>query len=155
MILNFVIVYIHVPCLHVRNIFEEYFAMEFFLNMKCEFIDKNIFVITAKGLEPANSCVTDKDVTTAPARHMWETGSLNWVKVMVQWFQIPLIRWIHWIQWKFWSICPFRKTPLWTLKNYLQRPKLWERKRGLFVNEMSHILRPRQCNCCAKNYSSD
>ena len=32
-----------------------------------------IFVITVKGLELATSCVRDKDVTTVPARHMWET----------------------------------------------------------------------------------
>ena len=37
-----------------------------------------IFVITVKGFEPNTSCVGDKDVTSAPVRHMWETGSLNW-----------------------------------------------------------------------------
>ena len=41
-----------------------------------EFSDKNI-VITVKGLEPATSCVRDQHATTAPARHMLKTGSLN------------------------------------------------------------------------------
>ena len=50
-----------------------------------------IFVITAKGLEPANSCVRGQDATTGPARHMWEIGSLNWLQFMLQ------IPWIHWI----------------------------------------------------------
>ena len=50
-----------------------------------EFSDK-IFVITVKGLEPATSCVRDQDATTAPARHMWEIGSLNWAQFMIQWF---------------------------------------------------------------------
>ena len=34
-------------------------------------------VITGKGFEPATSCVQDQDATIAPARHIWETGSLN------------------------------------------------------------------------------
>ena len=42
--------------------------------------------MTLKGLEPATSCVRDQDATTAPARHMWETGSLNWAQFMLQWF---------------------------------------------------------------------
>ena len=37
---------------------------------------KNIFV-TVNGLEPATSCVREQDATTAPTRHMGETGSLN------------------------------------------------------------------------------
>ena len=45
-----------------------------------------IFVITVKGLKPATSCVRDQNATTAPARHMWETGSLNWAQFMLQWF---------------------------------------------------------------------
>ena len=36
-----------------------------------------MFVITVKGFKPATSCVKDLDATTAPAKHMWETGSLN------------------------------------------------------------------------------
>ena len=35
---------------------------------------------------PATSCVRDQDATTAQARHMWETGSLNWAQFMLQWF---------------------------------------------------------------------
>ena len=60
----------------------------FFLNL-LNSVTK-IFVISAKGLEPAISYVRDQDATTAPARHMWDTGSLNWPKFMLQWFiQFP------------------------------------------------------------------
>ena len=45
-----------------------------------------LFVITVKGLEPATSCVRDQDATTVLARHIWETGSLNWAQFMLQWF---------------------------------------------------------------------
>ena len=38
-----------------------------------------IFVITVKGFEPATSCAR------APARHMWDTGSLNWPQFMLHW----------------------------------------------------------------------
>ena len=41
------------------------------------------FVITVKGLEPATPYVRDQDATTASARHMWETGSLNWAQLML------------------------------------------------------------------------
>ena len=44
-----------------------------------------IFAITIKWLEPATSCVRDQDATTVSARHMWETGSLNWVQFMLRW----------------------------------------------------------------------
>ena len=61
--------------------------MEFFLNVFTEFSkfsDKKY--LSLKGLEPATSCVRDQDAITAPARQMWETGSLNWDKFMLQWF---------------------------------------------------------------------
>ena len=45
-----------------------------------------IFFITVKGLEPATSCARSQNATTVPARHMWETGSLNWPQFMLQWF---------------------------------------------------------------------
>ena len=45
-----------------------------------------IFVITVKGLEPATSYVIDQNGTTVPARHMWETASLNQLQFMRQWF---------------------------------------------------------------------
>ena len=57
---------------------------------KCftEFSDKNIchYSKRAKPASPATSCVRDQDATTAPARHMLETGSLNWAKFILQWF---------------------------------------------------------------------
>ena len=54
----------------------------FFLNVSLT----KIVVIIVKGLEAATSCVKDQDATTAPARHMWETGSLNWAWFMLLWF---------------------------------------------------------------------
>ena len=39
----------------------------------------------ARTCHPATSCLKDQDDTTVPARHMWETGSLNWVQFMFQW----------------------------------------------------------------------
>ena len=35
---------------------------------------------------PAISCVRDQHATTAPAQHMWGTGSLNSAQFMLQWF---------------------------------------------------------------------
>ena len=52
--------------------------------MKTMEIFLNVFAV--KGLEPATSCVRDQDATTVPARHMWETGSLNWAQFMLHWF---------------------------------------------------------------------
>ena len=53
-----------------------------------EFTDKNICLYSKKAqtCHPATLCVRDQDATTAPARHMWETGSLNWAQFMLQWF---------------------------------------------------------------------
>ena len=45
---------------------------------------RKIFVITVNGLEPAIFCVKDQDATTALARHMLETGSLNSAQFMLQ-----------------------------------------------------------------------
>ena len=39
-----------------------------------------------KGLEPTTFCVRDQDATTAPARQIWETGSLNWAQFLLRWF---------------------------------------------------------------------
>ena len=36
--------------------------------------------------QSATSCVRDQHATTAPSRHMWEIGSLNWARFMLQWF---------------------------------------------------------------------
>ena len=60
-------------------------TMEFFLNVSLNSATK-IFNITVKGLELAISCVRDQHATTAPVRHMLETGSLNWLQFMLQWF---------------------------------------------------------------------
>ena len=56
-------------------------SIEFSINVFTEFSDKNICHYRHRALtyHPATSCVRDQDTTTAPARHLWETGSLNWV----------------------------------------------------------------------------
>ena len=53
-----------------------------------EFSDKTIchYSKTARTYHPATSCVKDQNATTVSARHMWETGSLNWAKFMLKWF---------------------------------------------------------------------
>ena len=56
--------------------------VEFILNAFTEFSkfsDKNIchYSKRARTCQPTTSCVRDQDATTAPARHMLETGSLN------------------------------------------------------------------------------
>ena len=61
------------------------------------------FVITVKGLKPANSCVRDQDATTAPARQMLKLSIIHASMI----YQIP---WIRWIQWKF---CPLSKNSEW------------------------------------------
>ena len=64
-------------------------GLNFFpLNVFTEFVNSvtKIFVITLKGLEPATQPSRDQDVTTAPARQMWETISLNWAQFILQWF---------------------------------------------------------------------
>ena len=64
------------------SLFMTHCTLEFFLNNFTEFSDK-IFVITVKGLQLSTSYVRDQDATTVPARHTWETGSLNSVQFML------------------------------------------------------------------------
>ena len=79
---------------------------EFSLNVFAEFSDKNIchYSKRVQTCHPATSCVRDHDATTAPARHMWETGSLNWALFILQWF--IKICWIQWIP------VPFRENSI-------------------------------------------
>ena len=44
------------------------------------------YLFTVKELEPSTSRVQDRGATTAPAGHMWETGSVNLAQLMLQWF---------------------------------------------------------------------
>ena len=65
--------------------------IEFSLNVFTEFAefnDKNICHYSKRlwTCYSATSCVRVQDATTAPAIHMWETGSLNWAQFMLQWF---------------------------------------------------------------------
>ena len=98
-----------------------------------EFSEK-IFVITVQGLEPAISCVRDQDATSVSARHIWETGSLNWTQFMFQWFirfpefaefaefnetSAQFRKKLHWyfyclIFWRLWAIrfCNHRSWPV-------------------------------------------
>ena len=74
----------------------------------------NIFVITVKGLKPTRN----QNATTTPARHMWETGSLNWGQFMHQWF----IRFSEFTEFNE-SSAPFRKNSnkLYGDKNSVER----------------------------------
>ena len=58
--------------------------MEFFLNVFTEFSDKKYFSL--RELEPATPSVSNQDSTTAPARHMWETETLNLAQFLLKWF---------------------------------------------------------------------
>ena len=53
-----------------------------------KFSDKNICHYSKRAwtCHAAASCVRDQDATTVPARHVWETGSLNYAQFMLQWF---------------------------------------------------------------------
>ena len=51
-----------------------------------EFSEKIYDIKRTRTCHPATSCVRDQHATTAPARHMWEIGSLNWAQFMLQWF---------------------------------------------------------------------
>ena len=93
-----------------------------------EFGDKNI----CHSFKPATSYVRDQDATTVRARHMWETRSLNWHQLMLQWFirfpkfaefiEFPIHlgktvlsnflmlkqnKWAYKLNWKFFSIFEF------------------------------------------------
>ena len=71
------------------------------------------FVSTVKGLEPATSCVTDQDAPTAPARHRWEPGSLNWTQFMLQW-SIEFLEVAEFTEFNDSSV-PFRKNSQWLI----------------------------------------
>ena len=53
--------------------------MEYFLNVFIEFAE-----FSDKNIESATAYVRDEGATTAPARHMPETGSLNCAQFMLQ-----------------------------------------------------------------------
>ena len=66
----------------------------------------NLFVMTVRGLEPATSCVRDQDDSTAPARYIWEKGSLNWAQFIFQYLSDSLNSLNHWIP------VPFRENSI-------------------------------------------
>ena len=74
--------------LHHRQTNQVLSLMEFF----AEFSDKNIcsYSKRARTCHSATSCVRDQHATTAPARHMWETGSFNQAQFMLHWLSVPL-----------------------------------------------------------------
>ena len=118
--------------------------MEFFSNVFTEFTESlnsvtKIFVITVKGLELAIFCVRDQVATTVPARHVWETGSLNWAQFMLQWF----IRFPEFAEFNDESSAPFRKTPMWlvyVIVARLTRSKLCPEFITTFQNSLCQIL---------------
>ena len=64
--------------------------IEFSLNVFIEFLefsDKNVWHYSkrARTCQSATSFVRDQHATPAPARQMWEPGSLNWAQFMLQW----------------------------------------------------------------------
>ena len=73
-----------------------YRSIELSLNVSLNLLNSvtKIVAITVKGFEPATSCVRDKDASTAPARHVWQTETLNWPWFMFQWF-IRLLEFSH------------------------------------------------------------
>ena len=99
-------------------------SVEFFLYVSLNSADSvtKIFVITVKKLKTATSCVRDQDATTAPARHMWDTRSLNWTQFMLQWF----IRFPGFAEFNE-SSTPFRKNSieLGVVKNQICRMLSW------------------------------
>ena len=54
-----------------------------------------------------DSSLRDHDATTAPSRHVWETGSWNWLQFMLQWF----IRFSEFAEFTEFKL-HFRKTPM-------------------------------------------
>ena len=44
----------------------------------------------ARTYHSATFCARDQDANTAPARHMWETRSLNQAQFMLQWLSVSL-----------------------------------------------------------------
>ena len=67
-------------------------TLVFFLNVFTEFSDTNIcrYRKRARTCHTATSCVRDQHATPAPARHMWETVSLNQAQLMLHWLPISL-----------------------------------------------------------------
>ena len=69
---------IHCLCFHYRVQDSMHdITFEFLLNVFTEFSELRD-ILSLKWFEPVTSCDRDQDATTAPARHSWETGSVNW-----------------------------------------------------------------------------
>ena len=62
-------------------------TIEFYLYVFTEFAE-NICHYSKRAwtCHSATSCVIPWDATTAPARHMLYTGSLNWAQIILHWF---------------------------------------------------------------------
>ena len=99
---------------HIPHLWFDLSILEFFLNVSLNSVNlvTKIFAITVKGLEPATSCVRDQDATIAPARHMWETESLNWAQSMLQLF----IRFPEFTEFNE-SSAPLRKSSIFFINN--------------------------------------
>ena len=71
--------------------------------------------MTSKGLKPVTSYVRDQHATTVTARHMWESGSLNWTQFMLYWF-ISFSEFTEFSE----SSAPFRKNSIVMMISLLQ-----------------------------------
>ena len=102
---------------HVLTVMIIEFSLNVFIEF-AEFSDKNIchYSKRAQTCHPVTSCVRDQDATTVPARHMWETVSLNWAQFMLQWF----IRFPEFSEFLF----HLGKTPI-SLLHLSQRRPIW------------------------------
>ena len=95
--------------------------MEFSLNVFTAFSDKNTchYSKRAQTYHPATFCVRDQDATIVPARHMWETGYLNWAQLILQWF----IRFPEFTEFTEFneSSASFRKNSIYTLQMHFKQ----------------------------------
>ena len=99
-----------------------------------------IFVISVKGFEPPTSCVRDQHAITVPARHMWETVSLNWPQFMLLWFRFrfPEFTEFSFHLWK--TSLVYFVVPLIPLFWTSEEPALWFQTRVNPVTCMLHCL---------------
>ena len=111
--------------------------LEFFLNVfhwirRIQW-QKMYGIKRARTCHPVTCSVRDQHATTAPARHIWEIGSLNWAQFMLQWF-ISFSEFTEFSE----SSAPFRK-------NYIMLvisdtpPLLWCRDVSKWVSPIKRI----------------
>ena len=61
------------------------FSLDVFTEFdECSDKNSNHYIKRARTCHSAAPCVRDQDATTVPARHVLETGSLNWLQFMFE-----------------------------------------------------------------------